>query len=79
MPPGDVESNLLVKNFIDGWVNIYEESDFTPVHTHGGDLASVMILKLPEDPDGQNEIINDECEPCPNGSLQYYYGYDTSH
>ena len=74
LPPGDVESKSFGQECIDGWVNIYEESDFTPVHVHGGDLASVMILQLPEDSDGQNEIINDECEGNPNGSLQYYYG-----
>lgn len=63
-------------SFIDGWVNIYGESDFTPVHTHGGDLSSVMILKLPEDPEGQNEYENHKNEPCPNGNL--YFIYDTS-
>ena len=51
-------------DFIDAWVNIYEgdESDFTPIHTHGGDLSSVMILKLPEDSEGQNEYENDKNE-----------------
>ena len=50
------ESKSFGPSFIDGWVNIYGESDFTPVHVHGGDLSSVMILKLPEDPEGQNEM-----------------------
>ena len=35
-----------------------------------------MILKLPEDPEGQNEYENHENEPCPNGNL--YFIYDTS-
>ena len=61
------------KDFIDAWVNIYGESDFTPVHTHGGDLASVMILKLPEDPEGQNVKGNWRNEPCPNGDLSFIY------
>ena len=64
------------KDFIDAWVNIYGESDFTPIHTHGGDLASVMILKLPEDPENQNEYVNDSNDPCPNGDLSFVY--DTS-
>jgi len=63
-------------NFIDGWVNIYGETDFTPVHTHGGDLSSVMILKLPEDPEGQNDYVNEKNDPCPNGDLSFLY--DTS-
>ena len=66
------------KNFIDAWVNIYEESDFTPIHTHGGDLASVMILQLPEDSDGQNEIVNDECDSNPHGQLNYYHAIGDS-
>ena len=61
------------KDFIDAWVNIYGESDYTPVHTHGGDLASVMILKLPEDPEGQNDYANCKNEPCPNGDLSFYH------
>lgn len=65
--------------YIDAWVNIYEESDFTPIHTHGGDLSSVMILQLPEDESGQNKVVNERREDNPNGTLQYYYGIgDTS-
>ena len=76
---GDGDESILHfddTNFIDAWVNIYGESDYTPIHTHGGDLASVMILKLPEDPEGQNEYVNSRNEPCPNGDLSFYY--DTS-
>ena len=76
---GDGDESILHfddTNFIDAWVNIYGESDYTPVHTHGGDLASVMILKLPEDPEGQNEYANWRDDPCPNGDLSFVY--DTS-
>ena len=74
-----VQSDSFDSESIDGWVNIYEESDFTPLHIHGGDLASVMILQLPEDSSGKNKIINDEGEDNPNGQLNYYYGIgDTS-
>lgn len=59
--------------YIDGWVNIYKESDFTPLHTHGGSLSSVMILKVPDDPEGVNNRVNDFNEVCPNGKLNYNY------
>ena len=73
------QSDSLDYESIDGWVNIYEESDFTPLHIHGGDLASVMILQLPEDSSGQNKIINDKGDNNPNGQLNFYYGIgDTS-
>jgi hypothetical protein len=79
---GDGDESILHfddTNFIDAWVNIYGESDFTPVHTHGGDLASVMILKLPEDPEGENEYENWKNEPCPNGNLSFLYDTGQSH
>lgn len=61
------------EGFIDGWINVYDDQDYTPIHTHGGELSSVMILKLPDDPEGSNEIINDAGEDCPNGKLNYHY------
>ena len=64
--------------YIDGWVNIYGESDFTPIHTHGGDLSSVMILQLPDDPTGQNKIVNHVDENNPNGQLNYYHAIGDS-
>ena len=33
------------EGYIDGWINVYDETDFTPMHTHGGELSAVMILK----------------------------------
>tara|TARA_R100000005_G_scaffold47458_1_gene22700 strand:- start:445 stop:1134 length:690 start_codon:yes stop_codon:yes gene_type:complete len=61
------------EGYIDGWINVYDETDFTPIHTHGGELSSVMILKLPDDPERLNEITNDAGEDCPNGKLNYHY------
>ena len=61
------------EGYIDGWINVYNDTDYTPIHTHGGELSSVMILKLPDDPKGLNEITNDAGEDCPNGKLNYHY------
>ena len=61
------------EGYIDGWINVYDETDFTPMHTHGGELSAVMILKLPDDPERLNEITNDCGEDCPNGKLNYHY------
>ena len=65
------------EGFIDGWINVYGEDDFTPIHTHGGELSAVMLLKVPDDPKGLNEITNDADEISPNGKLNYHYAPDS--
>ncbi|MBQ23285.1 MAG: hypothetical protein CMD32_07785 [Flavobacteriales bacterium] len=66
-PEGNTESS----KFLDVWVNIYEENDFTPVHDHGGDLSGIIILDIPEQdyseiPEGQDLPIF--------GKLSFLYG-----
>lgn len=63
------------EGLIDAWVNVYGETDFTPVHSHGGELSAIIILKIPEDPEGVNNTVNHANEPCPNGKLNFHYHY----
>jgi hypothetical protein len=42
-------NSLFSDELLDAWINRYYESDYTPPHSHRGDISGIIILDLPDD------------------------------
>ena len=56
------------------WINFQKKNEFNPVHVHGGDLSSVIMIDVPEEIAKESDTVKDKTNmPCP-GQLEFIDG-----
>ena len=56
------------------WINFQKKNEFNPVHVHGGDLSSVIMIDVPEEIAKESDTVKDKTNmPCP-GQLEFIEG-----
>ena len=56
------------------WINFQKKNEFNPVHVHGGELSSVIMIDVPEEIAKESDAVKDKTNmPCP-GQLEFIDG-----
>ena len=56
------------------WINFQKKNEFNPVHVHGGELSSVIMIDVPEEIAEEADAVKDKTNmPCP-GQLEFVDG-----
>lgn len=59
-------SNLIIK---DSWINFQKKYEYSPLHTHDGDLSFVIWISIPYDLEKELNYKNCVNSNCPSNSL----------
>ena len=73
-PPAPPMSRLTFDCGNGPWINFQKKNEFNPVHVHGGELSSVIMIDVPEEIAKESDNVKDKTNmPCP-GQLEFIDG-----